>query len=94
MALEAELGWHLGFCEPDVVTRQRALVQAAGLPDTPPRITGARLWSAMQHDKKVAGGRIHCVLPKQIGQVIVTPVERSAFDAWYARSGAKGKRRS
>jgi len=94
MVSEAELGWYLGLCGPDVVTRQRALVQAAGLRDTPPRVSGRRLWSAMQHDKKVADGRIHCVLPKEIGQVIVAPIERSAFDAWFAGTWAKRTGRS
>lgn len=87
MVQEASLAAYLGLCSDDVVARQRALVRAAGLPDALPlpRLRFADLWSAMQHDKKVAKGRIHCVLPKRVGQVIVAPLERSAVQEWFKR---------
>jgi 3-dehydroquinate synthase len=85
MVQEASLAAHLGLCSTDVVGRQRALVRAAGLPDGLPRVRFADLWSAMQHDKKVAHGRVHCVLPKRVGQVVVAPLERPAVQEWFAQ---------
>jgi len=70
-----------------VVNRQRALVHAAGLPDALPVTRFSDLWNAMQHDKKMAAGRLHCVLPEQVGQVRIAPVERSDVKEWFA--GAK-----
>ena len=85
MVQEADLARHLGLCAPEVVDRQRALVRRAGLPDAPPAVTFARLWAAMQHDKKVAQGRIHCVLPERIGRVVIRPLEREACRQWFDR---------
>ncbi|HEV8540225.1 MAG TPA: 3-dehydroquinate synthase [Nitrospiraceae bacterium] len=90
MVQEADLSRYLGFCTDEVVTRQRALVRQAGLPDalTPVRFT--ELWNAMQHDKKVSQGQLHCVLPERIGAVRIAPLERTAVKNWFARRTAKG----
>ncbi|WP_447973023.1 3-dehydroquinate synthase [Nitrospira sp. Kam-Ns4a] len=84
MVQEADVARHLGLCAEEVVLRQRALVRAAGLPDALPPVTFEQLWSAMQHDKKVVRGRIHCVLPERIGRVAVAPLERAAMRRWFA----------
>ena len=83
MVQEADLARHLGRCAPDVVERQRALVSRAGLPDAMPAATFHQLWAAMQHDKKVAQGRVHCVLPERIGRVVIQPLERDACRQWF-----------
>ena len=83
MVQEADLARHLGRCGQDVVTRLRALVRRSGLPDAPPPVTFAGLWTAMQHDKKVAQGRVHCVLPERIGRVVIQPLEREACRQWF-----------
>jgi len=85
MVQEADLSHHLGHCSGEVVARQRALVREAGLPDRLPRVTFSDLWAAMQHDKKVAHGRVYCVLPERIGAVTITPLERSAVKQWFDR---------
>ncbi len=84
MAQEAALACHMGLCEEVVVDRLRELIRSAGLPVELPRVTFARLWDAMQHDKKVAKGRVHCVLPTRIGEVVVKPLERSVAQTWFA----------
>jgi 3-dehydroquinate synthase len=83
MVQEADLARHLGRCASDVVDRQRALVRRAGLPDALPEATFAGLWAAMQHDKKVAQGRVYCVLPERIGRVVIQPLERDACRQWF-----------
>jgi 3-dehydroquinate synthase len=83
MVQEADLARHLGRCGPDVADRQRALVRRAGLPDRMPAVTFGRLWAAMQHDKKVAQGRVHCVLPERIGRVVIQPLEQDACRQWF-----------
>ena len=83
MVQEADLSCHAGFCSQEVAARQCELVRQAGLPHALPPITFSDLWGAMQHDKKVAHGRIYCVMPERIGQVVVAPLERSEFKRWF-----------
>jgi 3-dehydroquinate synthase len=91
MVQEADLARHLGLCASDVVERQRALVRRAGLPDVLPETTFAKLWTAMQHDKKVAQGRVFCVLPERIGKVVIQPLDREACRQWFDQQQRCGK---
>jgi 3-dehydroquinate synthetase len=50
-----------------------------------PKTTFGKLWTAMQHDKKVAQGRIYCVLPERIGRVVIQPLEQEACRQWFDR---------
>lgn len=86
MVQEADLARDLAQCSGEVVARLRALVHEAGLPDTLPRMPFAKLWGAMQHDKKVTQGRVYCVLPQRIGQVVVAPLEQAKVKHWFERS--------
>jgi 3-dehydroquinate synthase len=92
MVQEADLARHLGLCGPDVVERQRALVSRAGLPDALPSATFNQLWAAMQHDKKVAQGRVYCVLPERIGRVVIQPLEQNACRQWFEQRTAQKPR--
>ena len=89
MVQEADLSCHVGICSKEVVARQGELVRQAGLPDALPPMTFSELWGAMQHDKKVAQGRPYCVMPERIGQVVVTPLERSEFKQWFASRASR-----
>lgn len=93
MVQEASLAAHLGLCRPEVVARQRALVRAAGLPDgfPSPTLRFGDLWSAMQHDKKVAKGQVHCVLPRRVGEVTIAPLEQAACRDWFAAQTGRGR---
>ncbi len=96
MVQEADLARHLGRCAPEIVARQRALVRRAGLTDALPSLTFAKLWAAMQHDNKVAQGRVYCVLPERIGRVVIQPLEREACRQWFdgqRRRGTPGRSR-
>ena len=88
MVQEADLAHHLGICDGDVPARQRALVRRAGLPDAvPARVRFPDLWTAMQHDKKVSGGRIQCVVPERVGRVRIVSLERRDVQDWFGRRG-------
>lgn len=83
MVQEAELAHSMDLCGRDVITRQRSLIRRMGLPDALPPITSSALWGAMQRDKKVVRGRLHCVLPERVGQVAVAPLTASQFKHWF-----------
>jgi 3-dehydroquinate synthase len=85
MIAEAEIAEHLGLCDREVVERQRALLSRAGLPIALPTVTFSTLWAAMQHDKKVAAGRIYGVLPERVGQGRIVPIERATLKEWFSR---------
>ncbi|MGH7909697.1 MAG: 3-dehydroquinate synthase [Thermodesulfobacteriota bacterium] len=93
MVQEADLARYMGLCPDKVAARQHALVREAGLPDRLPRVGFSELWGAMQHDKKVAEGRLHCVLPERVGRVVIRPLERGLFRRWFASRGDKQVRR-
>jgi 3-dehydroquinate synthase len=82
MVQEAALACSLGLCTAEVVSRLRAVVLAAGLPADLPRVTFQQLWGAMQHDKKVALGRVYCVLPEHIGRVVILPLDEGSVRQW------------
>lgn len=83
MVHEAALAHHLGICPSQVVTRQRELIRRAKLPVALPRVTFTDLWNAIQHDKKVAQGRVYSVFPERIGQVRIAPLERTDCKQWF-----------
>ena len=82
MLLAAKLSHRLGFLGPEDVRRVGALLKQAGLPLDPPALGLERYLELMGHDKKVAGGRIHFVLLKRIGEAAVSgDVPRTALAA-------------
>jgi 3-dehydroquinate synthase len=91
---EADLACHMGLCGRDVVERIGSLVQRAGLPDQISRASFTSLWGAMQHDKKVFGGRVIGVWPERIGEVIIRPLEQQVCAAWFQRKRGRGSRPS
>ena len=84
MVHEALLANYLELCSKSVVDRQCALIQRTGLPVRMPAHSFSRFWGAMRHDKKVAQGIVHCVLPRSIGKVQVMPLEPRTVRRWYA----------
>jgi 3-dehydroquinate synthase len=84
MVQEASMAQYLGLCSKDVVERQDDLIKSVGLPSSMPKMKFLDLWQAMQHDKKVIKGDIHCVLPKEIGDVRVVPLVRESIRRWFS----------
>ncbi len=83
MVQEASIAHYLGMCSKDVFERQDDLIKRVGLPITIPKMKFLDLWHAMQHDKKVLKGDIHCVLPQRIGDVCVVPLVRDSIRNWF-----------
>lgn len=79
MAAAARLSRVLGLCDEATVTRQVQLLRAFSLPTIFPRVEKNKLLAAMEHDKKVKGGNINCVLAEKIGHVCVRSVEKEAI---------------
>lgn len=86
MVQEAALAHFLGMCDKALVERQCELIQDVGLPIAMPHINFMDLWKAMEYDKKVVKGQIHCVVPTRIGEVQVVPLVREQVRQWFAAS--------
>ena len=91
---EADLARHMGLCGREVVERIRSLVQRAGLSEQVPQASFTSLWGAMQHDKKVLGGRVIGVWPVRVGEVVIQPIEQQICAAWFKRKHGRGSRPS
>lgn len=91
---EADLASHMGLCGRDIVERIRNLVQRAGLSEQVSEASFTSLWGAMQHDKKVIGGRVIGVWPVQIGKVLIRPIERQVCAAWFQNKHGRRRRPS
>ena len=72
MVMAAETSRRMGWLTEADVTRTRALIRAAGLPDVAPDL-GVDAWlDYMGHDKKVEGGKMRFVLLKKLGEALIT----------------------
>lgn len=67
------------YCDFEETDRINALLEAYGLPIEAPKkfLQAKELLYYMAHDKKAIDGHIYFVLPKTIGNVIITEVEKS-----------------
>jgi 3-dehydroquinate synthase len=91
---EADLASHMGLCGRDIVERISSLVQRTGLSEQVSEASFTSLWGAMQHDKKVIGGRVIGVWPVQIGKVLIRPIERQVCAAWFQIKHGRRRRPS
>ncbi len=69
MNMAARLAVQLGMFTNEETQRQLKLLQRFQLPTEFSESTPAKLWSLMQHDKKVELGQLHFILPTHIGHV-------------------------
>lgn len=73
MVAAGQLAVELQFWKHEAQERQLALIQKAGLPTKLPNGAGIEaILETLQTDKKVKAGRVHFVLPTQIGAATVT----------------------
>ncbi len=73
MCMAADLSRRLGWLTPDEYTRIEKLIQRARLPTRAPKsLSGAQLREFMSVDKKVEAGKLRLVLPKGLGQAVIT----------------------
>ncbi len=72
MVMAAAMSVQMGLLATEDFQRISALINAAGLPVTPPPAGAQVLFEHMQLDKKTQRGQIRLVLLRQIGQAFVT----------------------
>ncbi|MFL5626395.1 MAG: 3-dehydroquinate synthase [Ktedonobacteraceae bacterium] len=75
MVAAATIAQQAGMCQPAMVTRQNALLQALGLPvsyEGP--VQAEAILATIQLDKKVANKQVNWVMPHKVGSVVVTPM--------------------
>jgi 3-dehydroquinate synthase len=72
MVMAADASRRKGWLSDADVERARAVIRAAGLPDTAPDLGVDRYLEYMGHDKKVEAGKIRFVLLKKIGEAVIT----------------------
>ncbi len=95
MDFAARLAVRLNLCSQDLVRRQQTLLERLGLPTRLPRITPSRALQTMRLDKKVREGRVHFVLPREVGRVSVEPVpEADIVGMWKDAQVARDARRA
>ncbi len=75
MVVAAAIAQEAGLFSANEANRQNRLLTALGLPVTyHGTVRASDIMQAMQVDKKVVGKRVRWVMPKTIGEVIVTPM--------------------
>ncbi len=72
MVMAARLSHKTGLCGREVEARVEALLSALGLPVKMPALEPSAVLSAIGLDKKSEGGKVKFVLPKKIGEVVIT----------------------
>jgi 3-dehydroquinate synthase len=72
MVLAARLAVRLGLCEPELAVRLTALLARLGLPTHYTGPAPEQVWAAMAYDKKRQGKRLRFVLPRAVGDVIIS----------------------
>jgi 3-dehydroquinate synthase len=78
MEAAARIAVELGLCEPGLVARQDALLEAFALPGELPATTADAVLAAVPRDKKSRGGSVRWVLPREMGRAqvgVVVPDE-------------------
>ena len=90
MVMAADASRRKGWLSDTDVERVRAVIRAAGLPDTAPDLGVARYLEYMGHDKKVEAGKIRFVLLKKLGEAVITadlsPADLDATLTHYVRA--------
>jgi 3-dehydroquinate synthase len=72
MIAACRLGVQMDLFNAEDADRVEALLQAAGLKTQLPPVDLDAVMDAMRHDKKMSAGKIKFILPKAIGEVIIT----------------------
>ena len=71
MLAAGDIACAMGLWSAQEQARQRALINAAGLPLVMPALEPAAVLDCLQGDKKVRDGRVRFVLPTLIGAVVI-----------------------
>jgi 3-dehydroquinate synthetase len=81
MVVAAAIAQEAGMFAASDVERQNRLLAALDLPTVYHGSVRARdILQTMQLDKKVVGKRVRWIMPKQIGEVVVTPMPNDVVE--------------
>ena len=69
MMCAARLAQRLDRVDAAFVERQKALIEALGLPTKAPKLDREKILATMMHDKKVEHGKLRFILPTRMGHV-------------------------
>jgi len=72
LVIAARVAAALGLCDPALAARIERLLQRLGLPTTWVEFSPAAIWEAMRSDKKKRGRKLRFVLPRDVGDVVIT----------------------
>ena len=72
LSMAAAMSRECGLMTGDEAARVRRLLERAGLPTRVASVTPAAVLEHMSMDKKVLGGRLRLVLPRGIGDALLT----------------------
>jgi len=72
MAAAAEIAHRIGIFKESELMRLKSVIESVNLPIDMLQLDTKKLIAAMQHDKKIVGGKVRFVLPRAIGDVFVT----------------------
>ena len=79
MVVASRFACHLGLLAESEIERQVALLEAFGLSTQWPDLDPGDIIDVMEGDKKVVGGEIYFVLPREIGAVEVMQVDKKVL---------------
>ena len=92
MIAAARISEALGRAAPGLADEIAGVLSAAGLPVTCPALPATSITTAMRHDKKRRGKRLHWVLPTEIGTVVLADdVPEAVVLAVLHEMGAEGQ---
>ena len=96
MVYASRLAHKTGLCDASVPERVEKLIRSYGLPadlsalSRKPSVT--ELMDTMQIDKKAEGGKVKFVLPKKIGEVVITKEwEEQQLELWDDQPAVAGQ---
>jgi shikimate kinase/3-dehydroquinate synthase len=72
MVIAARVAQAMGLCAQEFTERVEAVIRAFGLPTEIPTVEPEAVWQAMSLDKKKRGSRLRFVLPRALGDVVIT----------------------
>ena len=72
MLTAGRIATKLGVFSKDEQIRLKQLIQRAGLPTEIPNLNIDRIIQAIEHDKKIIRGKVRFILPKSIGNVLIS----------------------
>lgn len=72
MVAAARISNKMGILGKSELERLKGIIERAGLPTEVPNLSVESIMQAMEHDKKIVGGRVRFILAKSIGEVFIT----------------------